>query len=71
MSIANCFILFGRVQAQVQASDVLLTSIENNADGGIDIITYVQLLGGNLVLSLQVLLQAIEVITNLCRLNAN
>ena len=53
--------IFCRASGQVQASDVILTSIVNNADGGIDIITYVELPDDNVVLSQQALLQAVEV----------
>ena len=52
---------FFRGLGQVQTSDVILTSIENNAAGGIDLIMYVQLPDSNMVLSQQALLRAVEV----------
>ena len=59
-TLCNCFILFCRVLRQVQAIAVILTSIENNDEGGIDLIMYVELSDG-MVLNQQALLQAVEV----------
>ena len=45
----------------VQADDVILTNIRENARNGIDFNMYVQTSGGNMVLNLQALTNAVVV----------
>ena len=51
---------FRRQISRIQASDVFLTNIRNNATG-VDFDLYIQLSGTNMVLNQQALLQAVSV----------
>ena len=46
---------------QIQPSDVIITNIENNARGELELVMYIQVAGGDQVLAVEVLESAVQV----------